>query len=157
MRQSPSRIYGHGRLSCVQESVSLGDVGTDRWRSQGTQSAQGAVREQLHLPPLVPGGVPRIVATLSRLRCSGLLHTWGSGGLRDSGVPTTGPCPRCLNGCCPAAIAGTGDSSTPLPPRLRSTPHLNPWPCSYQSAGGQHRHRCQHCLELPASQPASLC
>lgn len=69
MRQSPSRICGHGRLSCVRESTSSRGAGARRREMEEPgNAAQGAAGEQLHLPPLVPGGVTRRVATLSELR-----------------------------------------------------------------------------------------
>lgn len=153
MRQSPSRICGHGRPS------SGGAAARRREMEEPGNAAQGAAREQLHLPPLVPGGVTRRAATLSELQWSGALRDRETGSLLVPGVPSAVPCPRCLNGSCLAAITGRRDRGFLhlLPPGLRSPPHLDQRPCSAQPARSQHRHRRQHRLAPPAPPPATLC
>lgn len=104
----------------------------ERWRRPGTRSAKGAAREQLHLPPLVPGGVPKRVATLGGLWESVALSALRGRGLRVPGVPTAGPCPRCLNGSCGAAIPGSRERGLLHPGLARTPQRAAPDPAALQ-------------------------
>lgn len=155
MRQSPSQICGPGRLSCLRESLSSGGAGAERWRRPGTRTARGAAREQLHLPPLVPGGVPRRAATLGGLWESVALSARRGRSLRVPGEPTAGPSPRCLNGSCPAAIAGSRDRGVLHPALARAPQRAAPEPAALQRKASTAIGSRTTSSHLPRSPPPS--